>query len=236
MTDFIEVHDNALSPKLCQEIIQRFEKSPHVARGQTGGGVDLAKKDSYDLVLNNFPEYQDLLRGLLDAAYPPLKSYIRKYLYMLVGAVSLAVKHPKTGQMVTITRENFAELGDAAFDQLVGILYRYGNLQVQKYLKGVGGYPHWHSEVYPKDASCETLHRVLAFQFYLNDVPGGGETEFFYQEKKVQSKAGRMLIFPSGFTHTHRGNKPESNDKYIITSWVLFHRAETMYAAGAPPK
>ncbi|WNG32412.1 2OG-Fe(II) oxygenase [Archangium minus] len=235
MTDFIEVHDGVLSPALCQEIIQLFEKSPHKHRGQTGGGVDLAKKDSYDLLLNTHPEYQDLLRRLLDHAFPPLRSYLRKYLYSLIGAVSLAMKHPTTGQVVTLTRENFAEIGDPNLDQLIGMLYRYGNLQVQKYLKGSGGYPHWHSEVFPKDASCEPLHRVLAFQFYLNDVSEGGETEFFYQEKKVESKAGRMLIFPSGFTHTHRGNVPRSGDKYIITSWVMFHRAETMYGGRPGP-
>ncbi|WNG39874.1 2OG-Fe(II) oxygenase [Archangium violaceum] len=234
MTDFIEVHDDVLSPGLCQEIIQLFDKSPHVHRGRTGGGVDLTKKDSHDLTLNLFPEYQDLLRRLLDAAFPPLKSYLRKYVYSLIGAVSMSTRHPKTGQMVTLTRENFEELANASFDQLVGFLYRYGELNVQKYQKGTGGYPHWHSEIYPKDASCEPLHRVLAFQFYLNDVSQGGETEFFYQEKKVQSKAGRMLIFPAGFTHTHRGNRPESNDKYIITSWVLFHRAETLYGARPP--
>ncbi len=234
MTDFIEVHDDVLSPKQCQEIIQLFEKSPHVQRGRTGGGIDTTKKDSYDLTLNLHPEYQQLLFRLLDASFPPLKSYLRKYLYSLIGAVAMSAKHPKTGQVVTLSRENFEEVGEPFFDQLVGHLYRYGDLTIQKYLKGIGGYPHWHSEVYPKDAACEPLHRVLAFQFYLNDVPGGGETEFYYQEKKVQSKAGRMLIFPAGFTHTHRGNKPESNDKYIITSWVLFHRAEKLYAP--PPK
>ncbi|PTL75818.1 2OG-Fe(II) oxygenase [Vitiosangium sp. GDMCC 1.1324] len=235
MTDFIEVHDNVLAPAFCQEIIQLFEKSPHKHRGQTGGGVDTTKKDSYDLCLNDFPEYQALLRRLLDAAFPPLRSYMRKYLYTLIGAVSLATKNPKTGQVTTLTQENFAELGDPNIDRLIGTLYRYGTLQVQKYLKGTGGYPHWHSEVYPKDANCDALHRVLAFQFYLNDVSEGGETEFFYQEKKVQSKAGRMLIFPSGFTHTHRGNVPQSGDKYIITAWVLFHRAETMYGGNPPP-
>ena len=234
MTDFIEVHDDALTPALCQEVIQQFEKSPHVYRGRIGHGVDLTKKDSYDLLLNNHPEYQDLLRRLLDCAYPPLKSYLRKYLYTLIGAVALSTKHPKTGQMVTLTQQNFPELGDPSIDQLIGTLYRYAPLNVQKYLKGSGGYPHWHSELYPKDPSCETLHRVLAFQFYLNDVEEGGETEFFYQEKKVKSKAGRMLIFPAGFTHTHRGNVPQSGDKYIITSWVLYHRAETLYGA-APP-
>ncbi|MFY0578545.1 hypothetical protein ACN28S_33435 [Cystobacter fuscus] len=36
----------------------------------------------------------------------------------------------------------------------------------------------------------------------------GGETGFFYQDKKVQAKAGRMLILPAGFTPTHRGDAP----------------------------
>ncbi|OJH38037.1 2OG-Fe(II) oxygenase [Cystobacter ferrugineus] len=234
MTDFIEVHDDVLPAGLCQDIIKRFEQSPHKHRGQTGGGVDLSKKDSYDLLLNAHPEYQELLRVLLDRAFPPLRRYLTRYLYALVGAVSLSMKNPQTGQLMTITRENFSQLQGQALDQLVGTIYRYGNLQVQKYLQGSGGYPHWHSEIFPKDASCEPLHRVLAFQFYLNDVSDGGETEFFYQEKKVQAKAGRMLIFPAGFTHTHRGNVPRSGDKYIITSWVLFHRAETLYGGGPP--
>lgn len=38
-----------------------------------------------------------------------------------------------------------------------------------------------------------------------------------------------MVIAPAGFTHTHRGLVPRSNDKYILTSWVLFNRAEKLY-------
>lgn len=230
MTDFIEIHDNALDARFCQDIIARFEKSPHVARGRTGQGVDLAKKDSYDLTINPHPDWQEVLQRIVESSFPPLKSYLRKYLYTLIGALSPSVPHPRTGQRVTLTRENFDELGEPLFNELTSKFYRYGTFNVQKYLKGSGGYPHWHSEIYPKDASCEALHRVLAFQFYLNDVREGGETEFFYQEKRVRPKAGRMLIFPAGFTHTHRGNVPRSEDKYIITSWVLFHRAESLYA------
>lgn len=234
MTDFIEIHDGVLEPKLCQDIIDRFNKSPHVQRGRTGHGVDTAKKDSYDLSMNLVPEWEDMLRVMMDRSFPPLRSYLRKYIYTLIGAVSPAVKHPKTGERVTLTEDNFAELGEPHLDLLVGMFYRYGFLNVQKYLKGSGGYPHWHSEIYPKDASCEPLHRVLAFQFYLNDVREGGETEFYYQKRKVESKAGRMLIFPAGFTHTHRGNVPKSGDKYIITSWVMYHRAETIYGNNPP--
>jgi hypothetical protein len=234
MTDFIEVHDGVLEPRLCQDIIQRFNQSPHVHRGRTGHGVDLEKKDSFDLTLNLLPEWEGTLRVLLDRAFPALKSYFRKYLYTLIGAVSPSVKDVKTGKLVTLNEANFAQLGEPLLDGLVSTFYRYGVLNAQKYLKGSGGYPHWHSEIYPKDQGCEQLHRVLAFQFYLNDVAQGGETEFYYQQRKVEAKEGRMLIFPAGFTHTHRGNRPESGDKYIITSWVLFHRAESIYRNPPP--
>ena len=39
-----------------------------------------------------------------------------------------------------------------------------------------------------------------------------------------------MVIAPAGFTHSHRGNRPVSGDKYIVTSWLMFNRAEKLYA------
>jgi hypothetical protein len=67
--------------------------------------------------------------------------------------------------------------------------------------------------------------------FYLNDVEQGGETDFFYPNIKLKPKKGTMVIAPAGFTHTHRGNKPISDNKYILTSWVLFNPAKLIYAA-----
>jgi len=55
---------------------------------------------------------------------------------------------------------------------------------------------------------------------FLNDVDEGGETEFLYQNKRIAPKKGRMVIWPSSFTHTHRGNPPLSGSKYIITGWI----------------
>ena len=62
--------------------------------------------------------------------------------------------------------------------------------------------------------------RVLAWMLYLNDVDEGGETEFLYQHVRFKPKRGDFLVWPGGFTHTHRGNPPISNDKYICTGWV----------------
>ena len=30
-----------------------------------------------------------------------------------------------------------------------------------------------------------------------------------------------VLIFPAGYTHTHRGNPPIGGSKYLITSWAM---------------
>lgn len=78
-----------------------------------------------------------------------------------------------------------------------------------------GGYHLWHCET----ANRHVSNRILVFTVYLNDVDEGGETEFLYYPKRIKPRAGSVLIFPAGFTHTHRGNPPISNEKYIITGW-----------------
>ena len=77
----------------------------------------------------------------------------------------------------------------------------------------------------------ETLHRHLLWTLYLNDGFAGGETEFLFQQRKVAPRKGDLLIAPTAFTHTHRGNRPEGQDKFIATSWILFQRAEALYGA-----
>jgi hypothetical protein len=57
---------------------------------------------------------------------------------------------------------------------------------------------------------------------YLNDIEDGGETEFLYLSKRVKPVTGRVLLWPAGYTHTHRGNPPLKDTKYIITGWVEF--------------
>jgi hypothetical protein len=149
---------------------------------------------------------------------------------MLLGALSPTVAHPQTGQPVVLTLDNFEELGKPLIAQLMRMMYRCAPVNLQKYVQGSGGYHHWHSEIYPQNASCETLHRALLFQYYLNDVADGGETEFFYQQRKVEARAGRLIIAPAGFTHSHKGHVSHSGDKYIATAWIMFQRAETIYA------
>jgi hypothetical protein len=90
-------------------------------------------------------------------------------------------------------------------------------LRLQKTPIG-GGFHTWHYENF----NLETSSRLVTFQLYLNDVDDGGETEFLYFHKRYKPKAGTLLIWPSTYSHTHRGNPPLSNSKYIITGWLTF--------------
>ena len=80
------------------------------------------------------------------------------------------------------------------------------------------GYHMWHSETDKR----EVANRILAWTLYLNDVEEGGETEFLYYPKRVKPKTGMFVLWPAGLTHTHRGNPPISNTKYIVTGWIEF--------------
>jgi len=81
-----------------------------------------------------------------------------------------------------------------------------------------GGYHVWHSE----DDSPENMRRIMTYILYLNDVEEGGETEFLYYPKRIKPQTGRLILWPAGYTHAHRGNPPLSNVKYILTGWVEF--------------
>ena len=57
---------------------------------------------------------------------------------------------------------------------------------------------------------------------YLNDVKVGGETEFKYQNLKIKPKKGLSLIWPTDFTHVHKGIVAPKEDKWIVTGWFKF--------------
>ena len=132
---------------------------------------------------------------------------------------------------ITLDADRLAALDDATLNAVIAQVFRPGSINLQKYLADQGGYPYWHSELYPKLDGGESLHRTVLWTLYLNDAFDGGETEFLYQQRRIVPKTGTLLIAPAAFTHTHRGNTPRGGDKYIATSWILFRRAEALFAA-----
>ncbi len=90
------------------------------------------------------------------------------------------------------------------------------DVKLQKTIPGEG-YHIWHCE----HNGVAFGKRMFLVILYLNEVTGG-ETEFLYQHKRIAPKTGRLMICPSGFTHTHRGNPPLEGCKYILNGWIEF--------------
>jgi len=93
----------------------------------------------------------------------------------------------------------------------------YRDIKIQR-TEPTEGYHIWHCE----HDSRETGTRLLLVIAYLNTIEEGGETEFLYQSRRIKAEKGTIMICPSGFTHTHRGNPPLSATKYIMNGWIEF--------------
>ncbi|MCX7544350.1 2OG-Fe(II) oxygenase [Marinicella gelatinilytica] len=229
MSDFIGVYDDALSTEFCQHCVEKFAHSNNVAQGETGQGVDLTKKNSMDLMLNQQSDWQSELQTIHQAVLDGLVRYTKKWPYVLVGALALQVESPEGPRQISAL--DIENMNDEQLANIIKTVFRLGGTNLQQYKRQKGGYFYYHSEFYPhpNDPGQDSLHRVLLWMFYLNDVAEGGHTEFYFQQKKIKPKQGTLVIAPAFFTHTHRGNRPESEDKYILTSWLMYRKAQELY-------
>ena len=104
------------------------------------------------------------------------------------------------------------------FDVLNGTDLVNHDIKLQRTPVG-GGYSAWHCEAF----DFINNGRVFTWILYLNSLPEGeGETEFFYQHKRIRPEKGTIVIFPAQYTHTHRGNPPLTTPKYIATGWYCW--------------
>ena len=87
---------------------------------------------------------------------------------------------------------------------------------IQHYNPG-GGFKKWH---YERNGNFDkSIKRCLVFMTYLNDVENAG-TEFYYQKLSLPCKKGLTVIWPSDWTHTHKGIINEKQSKTIVTGWL----------------
>lgn len=84
---------------------------------------------------------------------------------------------------------------------------------IQKY-NANGGYKVLHFE----SSGPPICNRILVWMFYLNTIKNGG-TEFPYINRKIHAEEGTLLLWPAGFTHSHKG-VITNKTKYIITGWA----------------
>ena len=227
--DFIEVTDDAIDRDACAAIVARMRGSTALQAGRVGGGVYPELKHSRDLRISGDPAWLDIEQRLQQAVFAGLLGYLRKFPQALISPLMLQQPDAR-GELRRLQAADFAGMDDATLANLARTCLRPGAINLQWYAAGEGGYPYWHCELFPRAASAETLHRHLLGTLYLNQEFDEGETEFLVQQRKVAPRTGSLLIAPTAFTHTHRGNRPQNGDKFIATSWILFQSADKLYA------
>ena len=89
---------------------------------------------------------------------------------------------------------------------------------LQRYAPGEG-FKRWHCDWTISDEATEPVHRVLAWILYCNDVPEGG-TEFHWQRHHEPAERGKLVLFPAGPSHIHRGRVNAECSKTIATGWI----------------
>ena len=217
--NFIDVYNNSISEEICDKMISYFDKYPEEThKGMTGSGLDKTMKMSTDLSMLKLKEKEESINTQV---IPILSEALGK------GFFEYAKKYP-------LWLHGNKCFGKAADSDVYNELFRKYTLDdvvlLKRYNKGVDGFHAFHEDqgrngpdMYKSNL---LLSRVLVCMFYLNDVKEGGETEFYFQKLKVKPTKGSLVIFPTYFTHLHKGHIPISNDKYICNLWILKKRQQ----------
>lgn len=92
----------------------------------------------------------------------------------------------------------------------------FDNFKLKKFRAGKF-YDAWHSEhcvLYP--------YRIACLLLYLSDHDCGTE---FYNGEVIKSRKGRAILFPTFWTHTHRGQPcPDQKNRYIMSSYIQLQK------------
>ncbi|MBS0488103.1 MAG: 2OG-Fe(II) oxygenase, partial [Proteobacteria bacterium] len=127
--DFIEVYDGTLDAETCAALIRRFDASGQAVRGETGSGVDVKLKDSWDIRISSQPMWADAENALNTAMMSGLMRYLRKYPHTLLAPLSLRMADG-AGGAVPIDPERLAALPDDMLQVLIRKTLRPGSINL----------------------------------------------------------------------------------------------------------
>jgi len=150
------------------------------------------------------------------------------------GKINLETKHRKD---ISISPQELNHEGNEIFNEYFKTLFEFykdynqqwpflasivstleiGRFNIGKYIAG----QHF-QRTHTERATIGSLHRLLAFMTYLNDVEEGGSTYFSHYDLDIKPQKGLTIIWPAEWTHAHKGNIVNSGAKYIITGWLTF--------------
>jgi len=109
-----------------------------------------------------------------------------------------------------------AQINNSQYTHFKNTYLKSTVFQLQHYSKNNGKFLYHHDSSINLNKKEE---RTLVYMWYLNDVNVGGETDFI--DFNIKPTTGKLVLFPSTWTYPHCANIPISNDKYIITGWIV---------------
>ena len=190
--DFVGIYDESVPVELCNEFVENWEEAK---KNRTI--IDISKKNE---------------TGMLDS----VPSYIRADEAVIVTPSSSAIYPiPPVYAYFDFLRKCYK-----CYTTKYNIIFAhplYNDIFKIHKVRKSEGYHAWHYE----RAGADVMNRIMAYMTYLEVPKKGGETEFLHQSLRIKPIVGRTLIWPSGFTHMHRGNPPLDGEKMYITGW--FH-------------
>ena len=186
------VHGCYISYNICDDLINYFEDNPDK---QASGKVYGLGDKLHELIEDdNVKKSMDITFYASDCED---QAILKDYIYNLDLCIrEYEYKYIKAKEMASYSIQE--------------------SIQLQKYEPGEG-FKTWHCE----RTGISQMTRCLAFMTYLNDVPTGG-TDFMYQKITTPAKKGLTLIWPTDWTHTHKGQISQTHKKYIITGWLNY--------------
>ena len=196
--DFIGVWDNFMPSALCNDLINWFQTWQQQAI-ITNNERDVPLTDPYEGQPHAMPGGNQFKTRSLG------RNDLGCMLDSLNGSLSAQVN-----QYLQATLNHYCTV----YDSLGSVPLTSWHVKMQQTPEG-GGYHVFHHE----DGSYNEAHRTATWMIYLNEDFEGGETEFFYQKRRIKPTTGTVVIWPAGYTHTHRGNLVLKGTKYIITGW-----------------
>ena len=182
----------AVSPRYCEELIDRFEEEERNGRsvhpGMVGpqGAVDTNVRNSMNLEMTRLPHWNDAMVNLRAILFEHITTYLDE--------VHLGV-----------TRSMY----EGGYDSMYSMM---------RYDPGSVGY-HWHNDFMYDTTTDRGGVRTVTWLIYFSECEGG-ETEFRWG-RKIKPETGKVVFFPSTWCMVHRGCPVISGKKYLGVGWFM---------------
>lgn len=190
---FIYSNPRALAPEFCNEVIELFNESPLKHPGAFRLKDEVVQKHD--------------VKKSMDISFNP--SFLQDPVWGEPLEYLVKVIEDNMSNYIFKHNTAFAKMDDFRLDT---------SFNLQHYKPGDAFYG-WHCE----RAGLPNSSRVLAWMVYLNTVEDNGGTQFFYQSHIEKPEQGKLIIWPSDWTHLHRGIPSLTESKYIFTGWYTHY-------------